>query len=119
MQVTFSWRVRSEAYGKGEMAVLRGPLQFALPLEHRLEAIRSCRVPGFHDYDVHPVDVAEGHRIPVLDSRRPELGFALERRGGGHGARPWDEAPLRLRSGEATLVPLGCTILRRAAFPIR
>ena len=31
---------------------------------------------------------------------------------------PWDHTPVYLRQGSITLVPLGCTILRRAAFTL-
>jgi len=118
VRLAFDWRVRGEPYGNGEVAVLRGPLQFAVPVEHRMEATRRYEVAGFADYDVTPADVAAGYRIPVLDARAPDLGLRLERRR-ADADRPWDGAPLVLRHGEATLVPLGCTVLRRAAFPVR
>ena len=103
----------------GEVAVLRGPLQYAAPLDHRMDVIRSYEVEGFHDYDVHPVDIAQGYRMPVLDAQAPGLGLTFEARAGGDRSLPWDEARPLLRHGDATLVPLGCTLLRRAAFPIR
>ncbi len=119
VRIGFTWGVRAEPYANGEVAVLRGPLQFALPLEHRAEATRDYPLPGFHDYDVRPVDIARGYRIPVLDSRAPDLGVTVERRAGGDPERPWDAPPLVLRAGETALAPLGCTVLRRAAFPAR
>ncbi len=119
VRVSFSWKVRAEAYGNGEVAVQRGPLQFAAPLRHRLEPIRRYDGEALSDYDVHPVDIAEGYRIPVLDPRALDLGLTVERRGGGDPDRPWDDAPLMLHGGGAALVPLGCTVLRRAAFPTR
>lgn len=119
VRVTFAWKVRSEPYGNGEVAVFRGPLQYAVPLDHRLDIIRGYEVEGFHDYDVYPVDIAQGYRIPVLDSQASELGLTFEARAGGDRSLPWDEARFLLRNGDTTLVPFGCTILRRAAFPIR
>jgi hypothetical protein len=119
VRVTFAWKVRSEPYANGEVAVLRGPLQYAVPVDHRLDIIRNYEVEGFHDYDVHPVNLAQGYRIPVLDAQAPELGLTFEARAGGDRGLPWDEARLLLRNGEATLAPLGCTLLRRAAFPVR
>ena len=118
VRVAFDWRARAEPYGNGEVAVLRGPLQFAVPVEHRMEATRRYEVAGFADYDVTPADVGAGYRIPVLDARAPDLGLQLERRP-ADADRPWDGAPLALRHADATLVPLGCTVLRRAAFPLR
>lgn len=120
VRVTFAWGVRAEPYANGEVAVLRGPLQYALPLDHLLEAIRRYDVAGMSDYDVRPVDVAQGYRVPVLDPAAADLGLGFEARAGaGDADRPWDEPRLALTRGDATLVPLGCTILRRAAFPVR
>jgi hypothetical protein len=119
VRVEFFWRVRSESYANGEVAVLRGPLQYALPVEHRLVATRSYDVPGFHDYDVLPVDDAQGYRIPVLDAGAPDLGFRFEARSAGDAERPWDEPRCLLRTGGTALAPIGATLLRRAAFPVR
>jgi hypothetical protein len=118
VQVAFSWRVRTEPYANGEVAVMRGPLQYVQPVEHRLEAIRNYPVANLHDYDVFPADIAQGYRISVLEAARPDLGFTLERRTAAVD-HPWDVAGQMLRSGATDLVPLGCTVLRRAAFPIR
>ena len=119
VRVSFAWQVRGEPYANGEVAVHRGPLMFALPLAHRLAATRTYAVAGLCDYDVTPTDIADGYRVPVLDGRAVDLGLACEWSGGGSADRPWDAAPLVLRTGGATLVPLGCTVLRRAAFPVR
>ncbi len=118
VRVSFSWTVRSELYANGEVALFRGPLQFALPLDHRLEITRGYGDSGFHDYDVYPEDVAQGYHVPVL-SKAPEFGLTVEARPGGDAGHPWDAPQLVLRHGETTLVPIGCTVLRRAAFPIR
>jgi len=118
VRVTFVWKVRSEPYANGEVAVLRGPLQYAVPLDHRLDIIRDYEVEGFHDYDVYPVDIAQGYRIPMLDSQAPDLGLTFEARAGGDRSLPWDGARLLLRNSDATLAPLGCTLLRRASFPV-
>ena len=107
VRVTFAWRVRTEPYANGEVAVLRGPLQYALPLAHRLDVIRSYPVPGFHDYDVHPVDIAQGYRIPVLDAQAPDLGLTFEARAGGDRSLPWDEARLLLRHRRSDACPPG------------
>jgi len=118
VRVQFAYDVRAEAYANGEVAVLRGPLQYALPLDHTLEATRDYPVAGLHDYDVLPRDLAQRYRIPMLDAAAPDLGLKFEARAGGDADRPWDEARYVLHAGEATLVPLGCTLLRRAAFPL-
>jgi len=117
VRIAFAPEVRAEAYANGEVAVLRGPLQYVLPLEHRLERIREYPGEGLHDYDVLPTDIAQGYRIPLLDAAAPGLGLAIEPRP-GEPDRPWDRASSVLRHADATLVPIGCTILRRAAFPV-
>lgn len=118
VRLAFATKPRLQGYANGEAAVLRGPIQYVLPLEHRLEAIRLYKVPGFKDWNVVPVDLAHGYRIPVLDERSVDVGFALESRAADPD-RPWD-APLHvLKRGDSTLVPMGCAPLRRAAFPVR
>ncbi|HTT67867.1 MAG TPA: beta-L-arabinofuranosidase domain-containing protein [Gemmatimonadales bacterium] len=119
VRVGFGWAVRSEPYANGEVAVLRGPLQYAMPLDHRLEVVRRYDIEGMCDYDVVPEDIAQGYRIPVLDSKAPDLGLTLEARAAGDGDHPWDVPRFLLHGGATTLVPLGCTVLRRAAFPLR
>jgi hypothetical protein len=34
-------------------------------------------------------------------------------------AGAWDKAALRLRADAVTLIPFGCALLRRAAFPLQ
>ena len=119
VRVAFAWEVRTEPYANLEVAVHRGPLQYALPLRHRLETIRSYPIEGLHDYDVVPADVAEGYRVPALDPRAPDLGLAVASVPGGDDDHPWDAPGRVLRADDVSLVPLGCTVLRRAAFPLR
>ncbi|HEX9106026.1 MAG TPA: hypothetical protein VF832_02330, partial [Longimicrobiales bacterium] len=119
VRIDFRPEVRAEPYANGEVAAMRGPLQFVLPLEHRLVSIRDYPLPGFHDYDVTPVDLAQGYRIPLLDAAAPELGLDFAGDAAAAGDRPWDASPLTLSGPGARLVPMGATILRRASFPIR
>ncbi len=117
--IRFGWPVRADPYANGEVAVLRGPLQYVLPLKHRLECMRDYPVEGFHDYDALPMDLAQGYRIPIMTmvTQEPGQGPPFERCD-ADADHPWDRPPSLLRLGEATLVPMGCTILRRASFPI-
>jgi DUF1680 family protein len=118
VHIRFDWQVRTEPYSNGEAAVLRGPLMYALPLAHGLRRIRDYPLPGFHDYDVEPSDIAAGYRIPVLDPRLPDLGLSPAWQDADP-EQPWDLAPLVLRGEGCTLQPMGCTVLRRAALPLR
>ena len=119
VRIRFSPDVRAEPYANGEVAVLRGPLQYVLPLDHRLEPTRAYPGTELCDYDVMPTDIAQGYRVPILDPAAPGLGLSLARRPGGDAERPWDRAGLVLEHDDSALVPMGCTILRRAAFPVR
>ena len=119
VRIRFDWAVRAEPYANGEAAVCRGPLQFVVPLDHRLHEIRSYGAEDLCDYDVTPVDVAQGYRVTVLDPRARDLGLELEVRPDGDALRPWDVARFVLRNRDVTLVPMGCTLLRKAALPIR
>jgi len=122
VRIAFDWRIRAEPYANGEAAVLRGPLQYALPVDHRFELTRRYAVPGLCDYDVLPRDPAQGWRVPLLDARAPDLGLAVEGSGPADPDHPWDAPGLALSAAGAAgarLVPLGATILRRAAFPVR
>ncbi len=116
--IRFDWHPRVDPYANGEVAVRRGPLQYVLPLEQRLRAIRDYPVEGFHDYEVRPTDIAQGYRIPVVQVRTEGQEMPFEVCRGGDPEHPWDRPPSLLRLGEATLVPMGCTILRRASFPV-
>jgi hypothetical protein len=53
---------------------------------------------------------------PMLDLDRPDLGFTVERRMGLDDGDPWSSAPIRLEAPGLALVPMGSTLLRRAAF---
>ncbi len=47
------------------------------------------------------------------------VGWQIEINAQADRLHPWDNAPLHLKQGSLTLVPMGCTILRRAAFPLK
>jgi DUF1680 family protein len=112
----FDVPVRTEPYPAGEVAVLRGPLQFVQAIPHR---VRVLPVPARAEWpdsellaDVH----ASIETLPIIDASRPDLGFTPDRAPTTEPDRPWHDPPLRLRSNGITLVPLGCAPLRRADF---
>ncbi|MCC7205943.1 MAG: glycoside hydrolase family 127 protein [Anaerolineae bacterium] len=110
--------VRSAPYLTGEHAVFYGALQFALPIAHHERAIKAHPLPGFHDYDVLPENAAQAHTPLILNGAREGLGLAVQPDPDGDMLRPWHKPPIALAAGDARLIPLGCTVLRRAAFPV-
>jgi DUF1680 family protein len=112
----FDLPVRAEPYPGGEVAVLRGPLQYVHPIPHR---VRDLPVPGrtgWPDRELLDDCQASLEILPVIDGSRTDLGFALGRETTKAPDHPWQESPLRLRDDRITLVPLGCAPLRRAGF---
>lgn len=104
-------------YLTGDCGVFYGALQFVLPFDHQLSPIKEYPVAGFYDYDVLPTCVTQVHEPLLLDGTQEHYGLRLERHPEANTLRPWHTAPLRLAVGDKHLIPLGCTLLRRAAFP--
>jgi DUF1680 family protein len=117
--VAFSAPVSAVAYPTGECAVRRGPLLYVLPVAHTAHPTKDYPLPHFHDYELTPQDIAQAYAPIVLDEALPDLGLAFERDAGLVAAGAWDKAALRLRADAVTLIPFGCALLRRAAFPLR
>ncbi|GAB4525568.1 MAG: glycoside hydrolase family 127 protein [Anaerolineae bacterium] len=105
--------IRTGHYPTGEVSLHRGALQFVLPIDNQQDPIKAYPVPGFHDYDVHPVSLENAHIAPLLSLDQ----LVVEQTPVGD--HPWRKSPLVLLHGEYRLVPLGCTLLRRAAFTLR
>ena len=112
----FDVPVRAEAYPAGEVAVLRGPLQFVQPIPFRVLDRPVQARADWPDAELRPDDHESQETLPIIDTARADLGFVPERAITRAIDRPWHESPLRLRNGGITLVPLGCAPLRRADF---
>jgi len=110
--------IRLAPYLTGESAVFYGALQFALPFTHQMIPIKQYALEGFNDYDVIPNCVTQVHEPLLLDSTQKHCGLRLERSPAADNLRPWHAAPLHLSIDDKHLLPLGCTLLRRAAFPV-
>jgi DUF1680 family protein len=109
--------VLAERYPGGEVAVLRGPLQFVQPVPHRSRVLRERPHAPWHDEELLPADREEvAARLPVLESSQPDLGLVVMRDADGDPEDPWSGPPLRLAGGGFVLVPIGAAPLRRAAF---
>lgn len=112
--LNFSAEVDLVPYANGEYGLHYGPLQYVWPVEPERHAIKDYAIAGFHDYDIVPKDPAQADQIPVLD----RAGWQIEINAQADRLHPWDNAPWHLKRGAITLVPIGCTILRRASFPL-
>jgi hypothetical protein len=117
--VTFHPRVEVTPYPNGEYAIRRGPFQYVYLIEHELHAIKDYPMEGFHDYEVTPRDVEQAYPFIFLDEADPDFslrfGSDLEKETELY----WDQPPVWLASGAHRLVPMGCTVLRRASFPMK
>lgn len=113
----FDVPVVAERYPGGEVAVLRGPLQFVQPVRHRSRVLREHPRAPWCDEELLPEDPEDvAARLPVLESSQPDLGLAVTRHAGGNADDPWSDSPLRLVGRGFELVPIGAAPLRRAAF---
>ena len=115
--IHFDARVRAETYPCGEVAVLRGPLQFVQPIAHKVRALADLALPGWRDEELLPCDIADvAAATPVLESSLPDLGLVVERDLLHDPEDPWQRTPVHLVRPGLDLVPIGCAPLRRAAF---
>lgn len=115
----FDLPVCAESYPNGEVAVLRGPLQYVLPILH---CVRDLPVPGragWPDSELLGDPQSNLEALPVIDGSRTDLGFVLRHTTMGALDRPWHDPPQHLHDDRFTLVPLGCAPLRRAGFRAR
>ena len=117
--ITFHPHIEAVPYPNGEYAVRRGPLQYVYPIPHTLHAIKSYALTNFHDYEVTPVDVAQAYRPVILDGTQPELGLQVEKVSTQELPLNWKHPSLRLATDSYDLIPMGCTVLRRSAFPMK
>jgi len=124
------------------VAVVRGPLVYALPIPASSRTVKSYPVRGFADQEFTPTAAARwdyalqslGDGLPTRFTRSHEQVTAP-----GAAADPWRQPPIAIRvtaldarsaapdSGdnwlapgetELDLVPMGCTVLRRTCFPL-
>jgi hypothetical protein len=107
----------AERYPGGEVAVLRGPLQFVQPVPHRSRVLAAHSREPWCDQELVPAapeDVAA--QLPLLECSQPGLGLTVMRDAGGDPDDPWSNPLVRLVGGGFVLVPIGAAPLRRAAF---
>jgi DUF1680 family protein len=113
----FDLPVLAERYPGGEVAVLRGPLQFVQLVPHRSRVLQERPRAPWYDQELLPADPEYvAARLPVLECSQPDLGLAVTRDAGGDPDDPWSNPPLRLAGDDLVLLPIGAAPLRRAAF---
>ncbi|NJD32276.1 MAG: hypothetical protein FIB04_10350 [Gammaproteobacteria bacterium] len=116
-ELRFDFPVGAESYPEGEVAVVRGPLQFVEPIPHEARVMGNPGHPTWCDEEWLPADARDvAAALPLLDLDRADLGFTVERRGDCADDDPWTTAPIRLRAPGLAIVPMGSAPLRRAAF---
>jgi len=112
----FDTRPRVERYPQGTLAVLRGPLQFASPLRHRVRHTPVAGRDAWPDAELFATAEELARATPIVDESLPGLGFGSRRPRAPCVDDPWHAAPLVLWNAAAELVPMGCAPLRRADF---
>jgi uncharacterized protein len=117
--LTFHPHIQVSPYPNDLYAVRRGALQYVYPIEHQLHSVKDYPAQDFHDYEIIPMDLEQAYQQVILDETQPEYGLHFERSLGKGTDLPWDESPLWLKANTHRLVPMGCTILRRASFPLK
>lgn len=109
--------VRAERYPGGEIAVLRGPLQFVQPIAHRTRALSTSAPPGWRDEELLPANTGEiAAAMPAFEVTQDNLGLEVVIDHTGDTDDPWQHPPLALAAAGMRLVPMGSAPLRRAAF---
>ena len=108
--------IEVDAYPNGEFAVLRGPLQYVLPIESERRILKPYAGSSLVDFELTPADLEQAYRPVILRGDAPDFGLQYET--ASPGDRDWHTASVRLVGDGVTLVPMGCAMLRRAAFPM-
>jgi hypothetical protein len=117
--VTFTAGVRVSAYSTGGYSVSRGALQYVLPIAPTLRPIKDYPLSRFHDFEATPQDLEQAYTPIFLDECQPDYGLVFEQQPLFDMDRGWEQSPVHLKAGAARLTPMGCTVLRRAAFPLK
>jgi hypothetical protein len=117
--ITFQPQIEVAPYPNGEYAVRRGTLQYVYPIEHHLHSIKDYPLQGFHDFEITPSDLEQAYQTVFLEDTMPDYGLSFGNAPAGETELNWASAPVWLDAGPHRLVPMGCTILRRASFPLK
>ncbi len=117
VDVTFGARVRVVPYPDGTGAVMRGPLHYVLPIAASASTLRVYDGSPLADLEFTPQRIQDAYRMVFLDPTQPDYGLTFEQPAGVE--RNWYATSMLLVADDFVLVPMGCTVLRRASFPLR
>jgi len=115
VSVTFTAPIEILPYPNGEYAVRRGALQYVLPIELELHPIKQYAGSTLVDLNIVPKRKSLAYRTVFLDGGAPQFGLTFERT---PDSPDWHHVPTRLNGSDFALVPIGCALLRRSAFPL-
>jgi hypothetical protein len=115
VSITFAPLIELGAYPNGEYAVLRGALQYVLPIEPVLNPIKHYNGSTLVDWNVVPRRTTLAYRTAFLDAEATHYGLNFERT---PDVPDWHHIPTCLLGSDFALVPMGCALLRRSAFPV-
>jgi DUF1680 family protein len=115
--LTFNPHVEAMPYPNGEYAVRRGALQYVYPVDYQLHSIKDYPIEGYHDYEALPVNIEQAYQPIILDGSKPDYGLKFSH--DENSAPDWETPSISLDAGSSRLVPIGSTVLRRAAFPLK
>jgi hypothetical protein len=115
LEVRFDAGIELRPYPAGEYAIFRGALQYVLPFEGEMHPIKRYTSTTLQDMQVVPKHLADAYSIPILEDILPDFGFTLVRE--RTPTANWHTSGLCLQRDDVSLIPMGCSLLRRAAFP--
>jgi len=132
VRLTLKPAIQGRKAVNGTTAVAYGPLVYCLPIPEKAQIIQrfpqaeAAGLNGFYGYQYDPLDLASAKRSLKLCADKPDFGFRVVEANDADPLHPWDRAPLTLSgtmvgAGDnpesVVLLPMGCTLLRRACFP--
>jgi DUF1680 family protein len=118
--LTFSCHVEPLVACNGQVAIQRGSLLYSLPIATKRKVLSEYDVAGLADIAMTPAE-----EVPEYSIDPDNLDFRQETNAREDMSRPWHSSPIILKGSlhdaqgqrqEVTLVPFGCTTLRRTAF---
>ena len=117
--LTLTARPQTVAYPNGEVAIVRGALQYVLPIPARQRTLKTYEGSPLVDVELEPQDLAQAYQVFLVDPVQPDYGLQFQNSAAADLLQPWAHPPVRLAYAGGVLVPMGCAILRRAAFPFQ